>query len=574
MRTLLKSIQFKISIRKKSLQLKITFETMMRGIMHNAIQLAALCLLFNACTHKTSSNQKSVFYYNESNGISSLDPAFSRDIEVMWATNQLFDGLVELDDSMRIIPCIAKSWSINDDGKRYTFHLRDSVFFHPSPLFSDSSGRKVVANDFVYSFQRLMNKSLASPAVWIFKYVDFENHNGFEAVDDSTLQIYLTQPFQPFLGILAMQYCNVVPHEVVEHYGPDFRSHPIGTGPFRFAFWYEQVALVFHKFDKYWMQDDTGNRLPYLDAVKIDFIRDMTVEYQGLLQGTYDFMSGIHPAFKDELLTPDGDLQSRFNSQIHFQRSPFIKTDYMGFQMDEKFEITRNSPLMIKQVRQALSMAINKNELVRYLKNNTVFAADQGFLPPALNPFCKSSFYPYNPERARILLDSAGFKNQNIEVTITASPDYTDLLEFIQHAWEKLGVRTKIQILQGPALREQSANGQLAIFRKSWLADYADAENFLTVFYTPSFCPAGPNYTHFSNSTYDSLYVLSQSLTDINARNEAYAKMNEILMESAPIIPLYYDQVSHFIRNCIQDFPTNPVNMLDLRRVKKMSDEN
>ena len=148
------------------------------------------------------------------------------------------------------------------------------------------------------------------------------------------------------------------------------------------------------------------------------------------------------------------------------------------------------------------------------------------------------------------------------------------MLEFIQHSWEKLGVKTKIQILQGPALREQSANGQLAIFRKSWLADYADAENFLTVFYTPSFCPAGPNYTHFSNDQYDSLYVLSQQLTDAEQRNETYARMNDILMEEAPVIPLYYDQVSHFIRNCIHNFPTNPVNMLDLRRVKKTKDEN
>ena len=545
----------------------------MKILIRGAILSTTLICLI-ACNSKNESIGKSVFHYNESNGITSLDPAFSRDIEAMWATHQLFDGLVELNDSMRVIPCIAKSWEISEDGKMYTFHLRDSVYFHPSPLFADSIHRKVVASDFVYTFNRLLDKSLASPAVWIFKYVDFVDHPGFEAVNDSTLHIYLTQPFQPFLGILAMQYCNVVPREVVEHYGPDFRSHPIGTGPFRFAFWYEQVALVFHKFDRYWQRDENGIRLPYLDAVKIDFIRDMTVEYQGLLQGTYDFMSGIHPAFKDELLTPEGELQERYRSQLHFQRSPFIKTDYMGFQMDEKFEIARNSPLMIKEVRQALSMAINKNELVRYLKNNTVFAAEQGFIPPALNPYGKKLYYSYDPKRARQLLDSVGFANKNLDVTITASPDYTDLLEFIQHSWEKLGVKTKIQILQGPALREQSANGQLAIFRKSWLADYADAENFLTVFYTPSFCPAGPNYTHFSNDQYDSLYVLSQQLTDAEQRHETYARMNDILMEEAPVIPLYYDQVSHFVRNCIHDFPTNPVNMLDLRRVKKTKDEN
>jgi len=195
-----------------------------------------------------STDGKSVFCYNESNGITTLDPAFSRDIEVMWATNQLFDGLVELDSHMKVIPCVAKRWEISDDGKDYQFHLRNDVYFHSSPLFADTSGRQVVASDFVFSFNRLLDPALACPASWIFSSVDRSNHGGFEATNDSTLVIHLKEAFQPFLGMLSMQYCNVVPKEVVEHYGPDFREHPIGCGPFRFAFWYENIALVMHHF--------------------------------------------------------------------------------------------------------------------------------------------------------------------------------------------------------------------------------------------------------------------------------------------------------------------------------------
>jgi oligopeptide transport system substrate-binding protein len=298
-----------------------------------ALFITALFLL-SSCSDQHDQKEKRVFNYNESNGITSLDPAFARDIEVMWATNQLFDGLVELDSNMQVIPCIAKSWDLSDDGLTYTFYLRDDARFHPSPLFSDTTGRKVTAADFIFSFSRLMDPLLASPATWIFSSIDFTNHGGFEAPDDSTLIIHLKQAFQPFLGMLTMQYCNVVPKEVVSHFGADFREHPIGSGPFKFAFWYENVALVFHKNENYWMFDPSGNRLPYLDAVKIDFVKDMSVEFQGLLQGRYDFMSGIHNSFKDELLDAQGNLAEAYTELISFQKTPFIKTDYLGIFVD------------------------------------------------------------------------------------------------------------------------------------------------------------------------------------------------------------------------------------------------
>jgi oligopeptide transport system substrate-binding protein len=533
--------------------------------------LSATLFLFTSCRNKDEHSQSSIFCYNESNGITSLDPAFSRDIEVMWATNQLFDGLLELDSNMQVVPCIAKSWSISEDGLTYTFHLRDSVYFHPSPLFADSLHRKVVASDFVYSFNRILDPALASPATWIFSSIDRTNNQGFVAADDSTFIIHLKEPFQPFLGMLTMQYCSVVPHEIVEHFGPDFREHPIGCGPFKFAFWYENVALVFHRHELFWMKDFAGKRLPYLDAVKIDFVKDMSVEFQGLLQGTYDFMSGIHISFKDELLDPQGELVDAYSSSIRFQKTPFIKTDYLGILMDPAMEISKNSPLMDLRIRQAISYAINKKEMVKFLRNNTVFPAEGGFIPPALNKSGQKKYYEYNPEKSRQLLTEAGYPGGKKlpELVISTTSDYTDLIEYIQHQLENVGIKIKVNVLQGPALREQSAKGQLAIFRKSWLADYADAENFLAVFYSGNFCPAGPNYTHFKNENYDALYRQSRTESNDSIRSIQYADMNDLLMNEAPVIPLYYDQVSHFIRKNVHGLQTNPVNMLDLRTVYK-----
>lgn len=536
-----------------------------------ALSVMAL-LLFSACGNSEKDEDKNVFCYNENNGITSLDPAFSRDLEIMWATNQLFDGLVEMDSNLNIIPCIAKEWRISEDGLRYTFTLRSDVYFHPSELFEDSAGRKVIASDFIYSFSRILSPKVASPGKWIFSNVNTDNDRAFEAPDDTTFIIHLKEPFQPFLGMLSMQYCSVVPHEVVEHFGQDFREHPIGTGPFKFAFWYENMALVFHRSENYWQRDGLGNRLPYLDAVKIDFVKDMSVEFQGLLQGKYDFMSGIHTSFKDELLDADGNLVDAYKSQLHFQKTPFIKTDYLGIMMDSTMEISKNSPLMNLKVRQAISYAINKNEMVKYLRNNTVISANAGFVPPSLlkteNP---SNYYGYNPSLASKLLDEAGYKDRKKlgTITISTTSDYADLMEYIQHEWEKIGIRTSVNVLQGPALREQSANGQLSVFRKSWLADYPDAENFLAVFYSPNFCPAGPNYTHFSSTQFDALYRQSRKETNDSLRMNIYSELDSLLMSQAPVIPLYYDQVSHFVRNNIEGLQTNPVNMLDLKTVKK-----
>ncbi len=535
-----------------------------------ALSLAAL-VCFCSCGKK-SSHLNNVFCYNESNGITSLDPAFSRDLEVMWATNQLFDGLVELDDQLQPVPCIAKSWTISEDGLTYTFIIEDEVYFHPSPLFTDSSNRKVVAQDFVYSFTRLIDQRVASPAQWIFANVNTAKNSGFEAINDTTLCIYLKQPFQPFLGMLTMQYCNVVPHEVVEHYGADFRAHPIGTGPFRFAFWYENVALVFHRHSKFWQRDQAGEPLPYLDAVKIDFVKDMSVEFQGLLQGRYDFMSGIYASFKDELLDASGNMRSAYSNELNFQKTPFIKTDYLGIFMDPDMEITKDSPLMDVRIRQAISYAINKREMVKYLRNNTVFAAENGFVPPSLIGVNEDrKFYEFNPTKAKALLAEAGFPDGKgmPELVISSVGDYADLIEYIQHELEKIGLKVRVNILQGPALREQSAKGQLAIFRKSWLADYADAENFLAVFYSKNFCPIGPNYTHFINDEYDKLYEKTREEKNDSLRAINYSKCDSILMSEAPVIPLYYDQVSHFVRKNIDGLTTNPVNMLDLKSVRK-----
>ena len=191
-----------------------------------------------ACRDTGKHETRTVFRYNEASGISSLDPAFAKGQADIWACNQLYNGLVQMDDELQVNPCIASSWAIGTDAVTYSFKLRNDVKFHSSEVFTGGTGRVVVAQDFVYSFGRLVDPLVASPGSWVMNAVatDSTTASGLAvyAPESDSLVIRLKYPFPPFLGILTSQYCSVVPHEAVKRYGKDFRIHPVGTGPFVF----------------------------------------------------------------------------------------------------------------------------------------------------------------------------------------------------------------------------------------------------------------------------------------------------------------------------------------------------
>lgn len=535
-------------------------------------------LVITACGSDKNSDStagKKIFRYNESAGITSLDPAFSRNIENIWACNQLYNGLVEMDDELNIKPSIAKNWNISEDGKTYTFHLRNDVYFHDHELFNDGKGRKVTANDFVYSFNRIIDSKVASPGAWIFNNVDFNeayNYAPFIALNDTTLQIYLSQPFPPFLGILTMQYCSVVAKEIVEYYKNDYRNSPVGTGPFKFKMWDEGNKMVFVKNDNYFEKDETGNKLPYIDAVAITFIKDEEVEFLKFLNGELEFVSGREGSYKEEIFTNTGALKKEYQKQITMLTHPYLNTEYLGILVDEDLDIVVNSPLRKKLVRQAINYGFDRKQMISYLRKGIGTPATAGFVPKGLPSFDEEKVkgYEYNPEKARELLYAAGFPNgKNLpEITLFTTVGYVDLCEFIQHQLTEIGVKTKVEILPATTHRELVARSKLNFFRKSWIADYPDAENYLALFYSKNFTPHGPNYTHFKNYDFDKLYEMAQSEINDSTRFYLYQEMDKIIIEEAPVVPLYYDQVVRLIQNDVKNLGINPVNLLTLKKVR------
>ncbi|MBB6611899.1 ABC transporter substrate-binding protein [Pontibacter sp. Tf4] len=542
--------------------------------------LSTVLLVSQSCTEagKNGTN-KTVFRYNQPEALSSLDPAFARNQANIWATTQLYNGLVELDQELKIGPGIAKSWEVSEDGRTYSFILRDDVYFHDHEVFKGGKGRKVTAQDVAYSFKRIIDPATASTGAWIFNDKVLTDINGaisdtaFLAVNDSTFKIYLNEPFIAFLEILTMPYAFVVPQEAVAKYGKDFRANPVGTGPFVFKQWDEGNAIVMHKNPNYWKKDEKGVQLPYLDAVQISFITDRKSEFLTFMQGKLDFLSGVREGSRDLILNNDGTVQDDFKGKFTVRKEPYLNTEYIGFQLDPKNLKNPSPAIQDKRVRQALNYAINKKEMIAYFRNNIGIPGHSGMVPPSLPSFSQEKVpgYSYNPKKARELLTAAGYSLQKpLKMRLGTVAEHKELAEYMQKKWAEVGVQVEIDINQGPAHQEMVDNGRSEFWMKSWLGDYPDAENYLALFYSKNFSPAGPNKTHFVNKDFDKLYEQAKLERDVKKRWELYQAMDRIVVEECPVIVLYYDEVLRLTQNNIKGLEPNPMNMLKLERVRKI----
>jgi len=517
-----------------------------------------ICLLaFASCKDAEQQLEKKFFKFNLSAGLTSLDPAFAKDQNTIWASTQIFDGLVQVDKDLNVMPAIAKSWDISDDGLTYTFHLRNDVLFHENELFPKKT-RSVTAQDFVYSFYRIVDPKVASPGRWIFtdRIAPIEP---FTAIDDNTFQIKLKKPFRPMLGILSMPYCFVVPKEVVEHHGKGFRTNPVGTGPFKYKVWKENEVLVLEKNEYYF-----ENELPKVDGVRISFFDTKKNEYMKFIEGELDFISGIDATFKDEVLEKDGTLKADLKDKFQLIKSPYMNTEYLGFNMEGSNSIVKN-----KKVRQAINYGFDREKMMAFLRNNVGAPATAGFIPKGLpsHNSNKVKGYTYNPQKARALLSEAGYPNGKSlpSIKLVTNPAYQDLCIYIQKQLGEIGIPVILEVNQSSFLRQMMVKGEVDFFRGSWIADYPDGESFLTVFYGGN--PAPPNYTRFKNDAFDKLYEASLNENDNSKRYVLYQSMDKILIEEAPIVPLYYDQVMRFAQKNISGLEANAQNLLILKNV-------
>lgn len=537
--------------------------------MRRFTYLYLLCLLvfFSCGDDDANLSNKLVFRYNQASNISSLDPAFAKDQANMWAVNQLFNGLVQTNNQLQIQPCIAKSWKISNDGLTYTFILRNDVFFHNDPLFDHGKGERLTAKDVAYSLGRIVDKSVASTGAWLFND-HIAAQNPFKAINDTTFVLQLQHPFPPMLSILSMQYCSIVPQKIAEHYGKDFSRHPIGTGAFTFKVWKENEVLILTKNENYFEQNAQNQQLPFIDGIKVTFMDNKRNEFLKFKDGELDMLSGIDATYKDELLTPNGKLKPEWEATTTLLRSPYLNTEYLGFMMNDSLQ--KNEALKKRDVRRAINYAIDRQKIITYLHNGIGTPATSGFVPPALPSFdsLRVRGYHYDPKKAAKLLAKAGYPDgKNFPpLSLETNETYKDIAIMVQKSLSEIGIPVQIQLNPPALLREKMSKGEVSFFRASWIGDYPDAETYLTVLYGNN--PAPPNYTRFSNYQYDCIYRQAMQQADTTKRYDEYKRADNLLMEEAPIVPLYYDEVLRFTNKRVSDLGINGFNLLSLKNVR------
>lgn len=529
----------------------------MRAIYKIIIPSFLILLLVSSCGSEKGEDQGSIFKFNLSSSVNSLDPAFAKDQSSIWLVNQIYNGLIALDNELKVQPALAKSWEISPDGLTYTFLLQKNIFFHEVEALGEA--RAVNAADVAYSFQRIIDPKTASPGSWIFNGKLDENEP-FKALNDSVFQLKLNSPFGPMLSLLSMPYCFVVQKEAVEFYQKDFRQNPVGTGAFKLKVWKEGQVLILEKNPNYYEKG-----LPKLDIVRVSFIESKETEYLKFIQGDLDFMSGIDPAYIDELLDKEGHLQTRWFSKFNLLKAAYLNTEYLGILQNSK-----NTALNKKAIRQAINYGFDRQQMIRFLRNNIGIPAEQGFIPfglPGFNP--NASFgYTYNPDLAKKLLKEADYQQEEIKLLTNSS--YEDIGTYISRQLNELGLNVQMEIVPPAFQREMMAKGDAEFFRASWIADYPDAENYLALFYSPLGAP--PNYTQYANPVYDSLYDAALKENDTDIRLSLYQQMDSIVMNDAVVVPLYYDEVLRFVQKNIKGLEPNPINLLTLKNVSVEKD--
>jgi peptide/nickel transport system substrate-binding protein len=525
--------------------------------------ISIIIVLLAGCSPDMKVDSQKVFRLNIHENINTLDPAYARDLRSIWAMNQIFNGLVRLDHNLSIQPDIATHWEISEDAKTYVFYLRDDAYFHESEIFGDQQTRPVTSSDFVYSFDRIRDKTIASPGLWTLESV-----KSYEAIDDHTLKIELTNPFSPFLGILSMKYLSVLPKELGDDPKNTIGVQPIGTGPFYVKAWMQNLKMVLRKHPLYFETDENGDRLPHLESVAITFVPDKQSEFLLFIQGKLDMINSLDASYKDELLDRKGQLQAKYVDKVKLLRSPYLNTEYIGIYLGAEL-----SEIQSLVLRKALNYGVDREEMIRFLKNNIGRPANKGFIPNGLNDHLNVKGYAYEPEKAKELVEQ--FRNeagiQTPTLTLATDANYVDLCTYLQNVYQQIGITIKIEVMPPAALREAKSNGKLELFRASWIADYPDPENYLLPYQSKNFSPNGPNYTHFNSNAFDQGYKAVAEELDKDRRNALISRLDQQLVDQAPFILLYYDEVLQFVHQNVEGMIPNPVNMLDLRKVRKLN---
>lgn len=529
-----------------------------------------------------------VFSVNEIEDFRSLYPLNITDVTGHRIANQLYEGLVKLDqETLELVGGLADAWEMNDEGTVLTFSLREGVFFHDDPCFSDGKGREVTAQDVKYCLDRLcaasstnvmssyfLDRVVGASAFYEASKKMEQPESGVEGIkvlDERTLQIELEYPFPSMMQILTLPACWVYPPEAVEHYSDEMRIQCVGTGPFRMKMIKEGEVVILERNHNYWGQDQYGNQLPYLDAIKYTFIKEKRTELNEFMKGNLDMVFDLPT---EEVVKIREGMENGAEQNYQFQSVPSMVIQYYSFQHKSDLFSDLN-------VRKAFNYAIDRQQIVNYALQGKGYPAVHGIVPPSFKDYDTESIkgYQYDPDLARTYLAKAGYEDGEGFPVLTLQLNYggsvnVQVAEAIQKMLEEtLNISIELTLVPRSQHYERVETGKALFWRDGWVADYADPENFLNLFYG-ALVPDDLNEKSYINSVryqnpkFDEVFEAALRETDAEKRMELFQAADQIAMDDAAVIPLYYEESIRLLQDDVANFPINPMEYRDFSSVR------
>ena len=569
------------------------------------IVTSAVVIIFSSCggdnkKHQSQEGKGGVYYggvfrMNELEDFKNLYPLAITDVISWRIASQVYEGLVRFSPAdLSTIPCLAYRWETNADATTWTFHLHQGVKFHDDPCFPNGKGREMTATDIKYCFDKLCEAG-ANNAAFDITFKDkvkganeyFEASKtgklpeggvqGIRVLNDTTLEIDLNFSFSGFLNIVAHSGCFIYPKEALDKYGIDMRTKCVGTGPFVVKTIKEGETVILEKNQNYWDIDKDGNRLPYLDAVKISFIKEKKAEMLEFQRGNLDMVFRIPIDMYKEIMGSYDNANARKND-FEIQNVPALSTNIYGMLMT-------GTIFNKKEVRLAFNYAIDRNKIVDYILQGEGIAGVYGMVPPAETfkkmgyDFSKIRGYSLDIDKAKEYLKQAGYPNgkgfPKLTLTINSGGGERNgqIAETVQKMLkENLNIEVSINVIPFAEQIDAYQSGKLEFFRTAWIADYPDPETFLTIFYSKHI-PANPseksfiNYQRYRNPKFDSLFMAALKEPNTKRRMEIYMEADQLLLDDGALIPVFYDENDRLIQKNVRNFPANAMEYRNLERV-------
>ena len=531
-----------------------------------------------------------VFRLNETDDFRSLYPLNVTEDIAYRISAQVYEGLVKISPkTLAIVPSIAEKWEITNDSKTFIFHLRKGVKFQNDSCFDNGLGREVTAKDFKYCFEKLCTDDADNQGFAVFDgrvkgaseyYTSTEKKSplpqgvsGIKVIDNYTLQIDLEYPFSGFLNILAMPFTWVFPKEAVDKYGIEMRTHCVGTGPFFAKEIKYSESVILARNESYWAHDSLSNQLPYLDVIKFSFNQEKRAEYLEFRKGKLEYIFSPPAEMR-------ADIVNEFEGKNKEHKAPFVLTvmpsmsvEYYGFQMQS--DLFKN-----KYLRQAFNYAIDRGHIAKFILQNDAEPAVYGIVPPSFPEYNNKAIkgFTYNPVLARELLAKAGYPNgkgfpADLSLQLNSGGDRNvQVAQVVQKMLaDNLNIYIKLNVLPFAQQLENQDLGKALFFRGGWVADYPDPQSFLDIFYgklVPAIGEPSPiNSCRYQSAKFDSIYSAALMELDIKKRFALYEQADQIAIDDAAFMPVYYDQSTNLTQNYVKNLVLNAMQYLDFSEV-------